>query len=100
LDEEASLWLLFPAAVALLTLLIGRPNTSVIGATGLTLDIVGVGLLAEGLLLHDDDAAYLSSWGGIGLRHLLAQRDRYQAIFALVIAWCGFAGQVAPLIFG
>jgi len=93
-------WLVvMPIAVGVGLQLAGRPWPSAVAAAGLVLDIIGVWLLAEGLLLSDDDAAYLSTMGALGRRHLLARRDRYQTQFALVIVTLGFVGQIAPLLF-
>src|SRR5688500_3527822 len=63
--------------------LAGLPWSVAVGGAGLFLDIVGVWLLAQGLLVSDEDAAWRSTWDSMGHQHLLAQRDRRQATFAL-----------------
>ena len=56
-------------------------------------------LLAEGLLLTDEDAASLSTYGAMGKDHLLAMRNRRQTLFGLAVATVGFVGQAMGLLF-
>jgi hypothetical protein len=76
----------------------GWPGTVAVAVAGLVLAIIGVALLAEGVLLSDEDAVYLSTGGGIEHRYLLAQRDRRQATFGLFVAVCGFVLQIAAAL--
>jgi hypothetical protein len=68
-----------------------------VGTIGLLLDILGVWLLAEGLLLSDEDAAFLSTHEASGKDYLLRQRDRQQAQFGLTVATVGFIAQLLGL---
>ena len=64
------------------------------GTIGLLLDVLGGWLLAEGLLLSDEDAAFLSTYEASGKDHLQRQRDRQQAQFGLPVATVGFIAQL------
>jgi hypothetical protein len=48
----------------------GWPLYVSIGVAGFTLDAIGIFLLAESVLLSDDDARFVSTWAAMPTRHL------------------------------
>lgn len=90
LTLAAAIALVFAAAAAALKL----PLAGTAGSLGLALDILGGVMLAEGVLMSDEDARYLSTYGGIENRHLLAMRDARQAAAGAILLVLGFVGQL------
>lgn len=89
-----------PLVVVPLTGLLGLRWDFCSEAVGLSLDILAVVWLAQGILIGKDEANAQSTWGGIENRRLFALRDKKQGQFALVVAGVGFLGQLLAAMLG
>jgi hypothetical protein len=79
--------------VLALALVLDWPIGTSLGLLGLVLDVIGVYILAEGVIISDDDASFLSTYGRMEHGHLLAMRDSRQARMGLRLAIAGFVFQ-------
>jgi hypothetical protein len=95
---KRSPWLLLPLPIAAALWWWTGSLAVLVGSAGLVYDIIGVWLLAENLLLTDDEAQYYGTFRWIQRAPLIAMRDRRQTTATLWVVTLGFVLQLVSLV--